>query len=194
MNLPPPYVFSLPDKYTDWRPLQDIAVDSILDCDDRFQVLTCPTGFGKSLVYMAAAQIVSGRTMILTSTKGLQTQLMSDFGDVEGVCDIRGRSNYPCRLNTKLTCDMGLCMFGLKCSMREDGGCAYFDRLREAKFSKVVITNYAYWMAQNEYSDGIGEFDMLILDEAHSAPDHLIDHLGVVFQKTNPLGKATFFV
>ena len=180
--LPEPVVFGLP--YGEWRPLQDVACEQIIDCKERFLAQACPTGFGKSLVYMTAAMLIPGRTVVLTSTKGLQSQLIRDFGKVSGVTDMRGRSNYPCRLNTKVTCDMGVCTMGMKCPMRDQGGCFYFDQLRVARRSKVVITNYAYWMSQNEYSTGIGDFDMMILDEAHAAPDHVISHMGVSFLKT----------
>ncbi len=182
-QLPPPTIFGLPKKFSEWRPWQSEAVESQTETKPRFLLQVCPTGFGKSVVYLTASQLISGRTIILTSTKGLQSQLISDFGSVKGVVDIRGRQNYPCRLNTKLNCDSGLCAFGMKCSFREEGGCFYFDQLHKAKHAKVVITNYAYWMSQNEYSDGLGKFDLLVLDEAHSSPDHLIDHIGVSFSK-----------
>ena len=179
-------MFGLPEKYSQWRDHQDEACESIVESPERFLLQVCPTGSGKSVTYMTASQLISGRTIILTSTKGLQTQLMADFGRMSGVIDIRGRGNYSCRLNSQVNCDIGPCVFGVKCSMREEGGCFYFDQLKKAtKFSKVVITNYAYWMSQNEYSTGLGPFDMMILDEAHSAPDHVIDHICVSFSKRN---------
>lgn len=189
-QLPPPIAFGLPSKFGEWRPYQAEAVVSQTETKPRFLVQVCPTGFGKSIVYMTASQLTSGRTIILTSTKGLQSQLIQDFGSMEGVVDIRGRGNYPCRLNTKLNCDLGLCVFGMKCSMREEGGCFYFDQLQKAKHAKVVITNYSYWMSQNEYSDGLGKFDLMILDEAHSAPDHVLGHVNVSFSKKSRENKV----
>jgi len=186
MSLPPPAAFGLPPKFSEWREHQAEACESIAGADARFLLLVCPTGFGKSVVYMSAARLLMGRTVVLTSTKGLQSQLMADFGG-EDVVDIRGRGNYPCRLNTKVSCDSGMCSFGVKCSLKSEGGCFYYDQLRRAMRAKVVVTNYAYWMAQNEYSSGLGEFQLLVLDEAHSAPDHLIDHISVRFSKKNKL-------
>lgn len=182
-QLPPPYIFGLPNHFSEWRENQDTAVESILNTDKRFILQVCPTGFGKSLTYMTAAHLLEGRTIILTSTKGLQTQLVKDFGGMDTVEDIRGRGNYSCRLNTQRNCDFGLCVFGFKCDLREAGGCFYFDQLKQAKRSKVVITNYAYWMSQNEFSEGLGNFDLMVLDEAHSAPDHVISHVSVTFSK-----------
>ncbi|MCK5608608.1 hypothetical protein KAR91_42390, partial [Candidatus Pacearchaeota archaeon] len=113
----------------------------------------------------------------------LQSQLIKDFGGMEGTVDIRGRGNYACRLNTQISCDIGPCVFGVKCSMKEEGGCFYFDQLNKVYRAKIVITNYAYWMSQNEYSEGLGDFQMLVLDEAHSSPDHVINHTSVSFNK-----------
>jgi Rad3-related DNA helicase len=103
--LPPPIVFNLPKKFCYWRPYQAQATESQTESDPRFLLQVCPTGFGKSIVYMTSAKLITGRTIILTSTKGLQSQLKSDFGSMPVVVEIRGRGNYPCRLNTKLNCD-----------------------------------------------------------------------------------------
>lgn len=183
MRLPPPSAFGLPSKFSEWRPHQDRACESIVDSPSRFVVQVCPTGFGKSVTYMTASQLTPGRTVVLTSTKGLQSQLMQDFGMINKIVDIRGRANYSCRLNPKARCDEGPCAFGVKCNMKTEGGCLYYDQLHKAKAAEVVITNYAYWMTQNEYSEGIGEFGMLVLDEAHSSPDHVIDHISISFSK-----------
>lgn len=172
-TLPP--LLGLPKKFTGWRKGQSDACKEALKPTPRFLLLTAPTGFGKSLSYVAAAKLLPGRTAILTSTKGLQGQLLADFPDL---IDIRGRNNYVCRLNTKRTCEEGLCLFGVHCPMRE-GGCLYFDQLAKARKAKIVVTNYSYWMSQHEYSTGLGDFDLLVLDEAHSAPDHLLAHIGV---------------
>jgi len=188
-RLPPPTTFGLPNKFSHWRPYQAEATESQTESKPRFLLQVCPTGFGKSIVYLTASQLITGRTIILTSTKGLQSQLVSDFGTIDGVVDIRGRGNYPCRLNTKLNCDLGLCTFGMKCPMKDEGGCFYFDQLQKAKHAKVVITNYSYWMSQNEYSDGLGKFDLLVLDEAHSAPDHVLGHVNVSFSKKSRINK-----
>lgn len=182
-EFPPPVCFGLPDKFDRWRPNQAEACELMLSEKPRFTIAVCPTGFGKSLTYITAALASGKRAVILTSTKGLQNQLISEFGGVEGIMEIKGRSNYTCRLNSKVTCETGLCAFGVKCSFREQGGCEYYDKVKQAKSYKtrVVITNYAYWMSQNEYSTGLGKFDLLILDEAHDAVDHLNSHVSVQF-------------
>jgi Rad3-related DNA helicase len=185
VSFPPPNVWGLPFRFSEWRKHQDEATQSLLDDEPRFLAQNCPTGFGKSLVYLTAAKILDRRTLILTSTKGLQTQLMNEFGRVKGVAEIRGRSNYVCRLNSKTTCDNGVCTYGVKCKFRDEGGCEYYDAVKTALRSDIVITNYAYWMSQMEYSSGLGSFDLMVLDEAHDAPEHLLNHLAVRFDRSN---------
>ena len=142
-DLPAPFIWGMPPQFTDWRANQAEACDLMLSPVPRFTMAVCPTGFGKSLTYMAAALISGRRTVILTSTKGLQTQLIREFGSIDGILEIKGRGNYPCRLNTKVNCDVGLCAFGVQCSFREEGGCTYYDLVRKAKSpdTRVLITN-----------------------------------------------------
>lgn len=178
--IPAPRTIGLPPKFDQWRACQDIAIHQILTTAERFLTQVVPTGGGKSAIYTGAAMLTPGRTIILTSTKGLQTQLIADFADC-GAVEMRGKGNYRCRLNSLVACDACLCNFGVNCTMREEGGCPYYDALRRARKAKIVITNYAYWMAQNEFSDGLGKFERMVLDEAHDAPNHLTSHVSVQF-------------
>lgn len=202
--LPPPEAFGLPPKFSRWRNMQEQAILSGIDSDCRFVFQAAPTGFGKSPVYVGHALITGARTCILTSTKGLQSQLVSDFGD-SGMVDVRGMNSYICNAAEsefgtgpsptssyysggrarQLHCHEGPCRSGLRCSLK-DAGCDYYDAVREAKRANLVVTNYAFWMTINRYrkSDdeeegGLGKFDLLILDEGHHAPDELSGFLSV---------------
>jgi len=189
-----PSDLNLPAKFTSFRPGQlDSAMD-LATSDARFRLLSAPTGTGKSLIYLTAAQLLSARTLILVGTKGLQEQLCSDFR-VMGMADIRGQGNYPCSavktggelshfaLSGPQGCDTGPCRIGLHCSMKPkddpnyeyQDGCHYYDAQTAAGLSPIVVSNYAYWMAIGRFSDphAIGKFDLIILDEAHTAPDWL---------------------
>ena len=120
-------------------------------------------------------------------------QIEDDFGSV-GLFDIRGTQNYKCLALVegghmedmwvkkwgKPTCDVGPCTAGLRCSLKDDG-CEYFDDYRKACGQRLVSTNYAYWIAINKYGQGLGKFDMLVLDEAHSASPQLSSALSVEF-------------
>jgi len=198
MTLTPPDLGFNAALFPEYRAHQlDIAM--ALTEHKRFSLLSAPTGAGKSLIYLTAAKLLGARTLILTGTKGLQEQLMSDFSDA-GMVDIRGQSNYRCvALDRSLRdfgkrgggCDEGPCHAGVYCALRHEGGCHYYDAQDAARHAQIVVTNYAYWMTLGRYSDphAIGEFDLLVLDEAHTAPDHLSSFCAVSFdsEKVNAL-------
>ena len=131
---------------------------------------------------MVMALMEEGRTAVVTSTKALQQQLQGDFSFLR---DIRGKNNYSClelgeggeyydprSYRRDRTCDVGPCMDDFKCRHRDEG-CSYFDAYRAATQSKIPLTNYSYWMSSYYYSEGLGEFDQLVLDEAHKADSEL---------------------
>lgn len=193
--LPAPVDCGLPEKFTGWRPGQQEAVLRALDSPKRFVVLGMPTGFGKSLTYMACGTLADPM-VVLTSTKGLQSQLIEDFTDA-GLVDIRGMGNYPCKeINDNggylfpvasdkrpVACDEGPCLAGWQCPQAA-AGCLYFDAQRRAKSSHLTVTNYAYWLAinskpQSDKGPALGHRGCLVLDEAHAAIDELGDHLAI---------------
>lgn len=154
-----------------------------LTSEHRFSMLSAPTGAGKSLIYMTAAQLLGARALVLVSTKGLQEQLSQDFESLR-LADVRGLSNYRCvAIDRSLRgfgrrgamCDEGPCRAGVYCSLKFDGGCLYYDAQANARAAQIVVTNYSYWMTLGQYSDPatLGQFDLLILDEAHAAADLL---------------------
>src|SRR4051812_36586670 len=102
-----PIDIGLPAKFTKWRPGQLTALGrSLSPTAKRFQAHSMPVGEGKSLYYVAQALLESTRACILTSTRGLQDQLMKDFASI-GMVDMRGRGNYPCVHKDCHTCEEG---------------------------------------------------------------------------------------
>ena len=190
---PSPVDFGAPAKFSEWRDGQDSLFWDVLDCKKRFSIHNAPVGCGKSLAYVTAALAEGKRTAFLTESKGLQDQLIGDFGAV-GLFDMRGLSNYTCRALTegglletlwqkrwgRPTCDVGPCTAGIRCDLKNEG-CDYFDDYRKACSSKLVCTNYAYWIAIHRYGQGLGKFDLLILDEAHAADSQLSAAMSVEF-------------
>lgn len=193
-----PTDLGLPVKFARWRKGQDDAIiDAAVALDNkRFYVSAQPTGAGKSVYYMALARLIGAkRTLILTSTKALQAQLLKDFSSM-GMVEIKGQGNYVCIAVQRPTglpgvgelhgmapenshCDDGPCHAGVECSSREKG-CFYFDQVKRAKLAEIVVTNYDYWMYSNKFGDDpIGFFDLLILDEAHDAPDKLAEFVSI---------------
>ena len=177
-----------PSKFLSWWPGQLEALQEVLNSDKRFIALSLATGAGKTLIYMIAALLHTAkphsRACLLTSTKALQDQLARDFGS--SLVDVRGMNNYPCKplqhggefydssdAPWDRSCDRGPCKTGWHCDLRESG-CYYFDRVSEAAKSRIVSTNYSYWMAGGK---ALGPIDLLVLDEAHKAPEELAGFL-----------------
>ena len=174
-----PQDLEMPPKFRTWRPYQAHAIESAYDAQARHCGMALPTGSGKSLIYMALSRLV-GRAVVLTSTKTLQDQLMRDFGSM-GLVDVRGRANYHCLLDSEMTCDDGS---DIGCHHRFSPqhvapSCPYALALKRAQNSRLVVTNYSYWVLQNEYGEGLGSFDLLVLDEAHAAMDELCNALRI---------------
>jgi len=178
-DFPAPQEFGFPvSKFPDWRENQVHAIENTLENEKRVTVLASPTGFGKSLVYMACGIINGGRTVILTSNKGLQSQLIRDFKSI-GAVDVRGKNNYKCKLmEGNWRCDNAPCGYGYKCQYK-DRGCHFYDALKAASNAEVVVTNYAFYLYSIKNGSPLvrNSFKTLICDEGHLLPDIVSDFL-----------------
>ena len=185
-------------KFDEWYPGQEKLHQQLMEWEqgpEQFLGLSVPTGYGKSLIGMLLAVSSNRRTVYLTATKGLQSQLMKDFSAID-LHDIRGQNDYPCNMFPRYRVDRAPCHAGYKCSLKETT-CQYFRALRVARRSRLVVTNYSYWMSMNTfnadgledvYRDGNGfpiyrpdETTLLICDEAHQAHQLLENFLNVQF-------------
>jgi Rad3-related DNA helicase len=186
-----PCDWGVPGKFREWRKHQAEIVEQILQSKKRFVAVAAPTGLGKSLAYMMALAVKGERGCILTSTKGLQTQVVNDFRDI-GAQDIRGRANYICKDYPGCNCDEA----APKCEC--DGmSCTYKLAYAQACAAQIPVTNYAYWMNVGKYAKGgssgalcttekhlgttcvVNPFQYLILDEAHNADKELSSFLHI---------------
>lgn len=172
-----PAELGLPPKFSAWRTNQEKAILDAVESNKRFVAQAAPTGFGKSVMYVAQAIIMGYRTALLTSTKALQTQLLDDFSDL-GLVDVRGRQNYECCLGGGFTCSEGR---HISCPRKQNTRCPYRKAYSQACASQLVVTNYRYWMLQHRYGDGLGKFDLLVCDEAHNTPDEICSASAVTF-------------
>ena len=158
-----PRALGLPhDEYRE--PYQWDAVYRALTSVQPCVGLCLPTGAGKSLCALSLAQMLkaNGRVAILTSTKAHQDQLRAEFGQIDGVVDIRGHNAYSC--NPKRLPDGTW-----QCEMKV--GCPYQAQRASASNAPVIITNYAFWVVDRLYSPApVGEgVTVLACDEAHLA-------------------------
>lgn len=172
-----PSDLNLPPKFTRYRTGQLDAIANIVGSPTRFVLYPAPTGSGKSAVYISAHSMIGGRTLVLTPTRALQQQLLADFASI-GLVDMRGRNNYTCTSYTN--CQQGLGRpspvdptkrINACPDIAEPAACPYLAQLHTAQASSLVVTNYAYWLAINKSNPtALGQFDLLVCDEAHAAP------------------------
>lgn len=193
--LPAPYLLGAPARYVGWRRGQADAVWNTAYSPKRFVICGAPTGFGKTLMYVCTAMFTDSRVVILTATKALSRQIYKDLEEA-GVVEIKGLNAYECvegyatgkfgdmrregyraDMGLPMMCDEAPCQSGAFCKKR-DGGCLYYDAYNVATRTKIVVTNYAYWMSINKWGEGLGDFDMIVLDEAHNAIDELSGFIG----------------
>lgn len=193
--LPTPVEMGFPEKFAAYYPDQLEAIDRIVGNARRFTALAMPTGSGKSLTGVTAAMLHPDvtRAVYLTSTKGLQDQGARDFASI-GLIDLRGARNYPCiavnpgaRLSrfrrhgqSYVGCDEGPCHSGVWCPKAPDPkqphirpDCTYYGLVHDARRASLVMTNYAMYLASEEYAQGLGTIDLLVLDEAHDSVSEL---------------------
>lgn len=165
-----PADLGLPPKFSSWRPGQWPSIQTAIETDARFIAMCAPTGSGKSVLSVGTAILNGGRALYLTSTKSLQDQLAADFVPC-GMVDMRGRQNYSCIKDGghshRLTCTEGRI---LECRA---AGCPYQATRGEFLSSNLALTNYAYYFSSILHSEGSGNIDLLILDEAHAAVQEL---------------------
>ena len=185
-------------KFDEWYPGQKELHEQLKEWEqgpEQYLGLSVPTGYGKSLIGMLLAVVSKRRAVYLTATKGLQTQLMKDFGAID-LHDIRGQNDYPCNQFPRYRVDRAPCHAGYSCPVQHTT-CQYFRALRVARRSRLVVTNYSYWMSMNTFNaDGLedvyrddsgspiykpDETTLLICDEAHQASQLLENFLSVQF-------------
>lgn len=175
--MPRPADLGLPPKFSSWRKNQEKIWEQIHFNKNRFAILNAPVGSGKSAVAMASALLDAEegdehRSAYLTVTKQLQEQVLGDF-ETCGMVDIRGRSNYVCNIDESRDASTAKCTAGVWCSRTKRGGdgpCDYYDQKRDAANSRIVLSNYAFWL-HDEESQALGRFHRLILDEGHRASE-----------------------
>lgn len=178
-------------QFGGWYPGQQDLLLHALEwyySQSQYLGISVPTGMGKSLIALLLTKMTGTRSVILTATKGLTHQYLRDCGDIGGR-EVKGRNNFPCLLSPEYSAEDGICNLGMVCDLRDE--CPYRIQLEAARGSRLVITNYAYWLAQTNYThDGLGGTGLLICDEAHLAFGALEGFLTVYIARADiqPLG------
>lgn len=187
MKVPHPGEIGLPAKFDNWRPGQEgILLQQLSSNNESVTVQVVPTGGGKSVCYVTSAILNSGRTLILTSTKGLQDQLSSEFGDYLSV--VKGQSAYRCKVSG-YPVSHGPCHWGYRCQLK-DQGCEYYDAISRANRASIVVSNYSFWFAND--STVLGSFTTLVCDEAHDTVDQLLGSLSCSIRRDDVARMSQF--
>lgn len=173
-----PADLGLPPRFATFRSTVNFdqlgVAAEIATSDRRFNLLCAPPGTGKSLIAMTVAALTGWRTLVVVSTKGLQTQWLPDFESI-GMRDIRGHSNYPCGVKGKHEPDDITDDPETKCTVRPID-CGFKADVDLAGTARSVITNYAFWLSVGRHvrREILGNFDFLVMDECFP-PDTLVD-------------------
>lgn len=156
----------------------------------RAVLLEAPTGFGKSPVNMAFA-LAEEKAFYLTPLKQLQNQVADEFVDHE-LYVIKGRSNYRCKLNPLLTCNIGKCMLhrgdrDFECPYKSGGGCEYWDAKRAAMQGHIALSNFDYMLSdaylRGSFAPRFGERPLLLVDEGHSIAEKAVNFVSVTLSR-----------
>lgn len=142
--------------------------------DYKFFVMQLPTGFGKSPVAQSIGMTVDN-AFLLTVTKQLQDQYISDFGSRK-VVSLKGKANYPCNVKDGLNVECGPCTVDkdLLKDCRSNKVCSYYNQRDKALAAQIAVTSIPFFL----YSTTCGRYwkprDTIIVDECHLLEQQLV--------------------
>jgi Rad3-related DNA helicase len=163
-----PTDLGLPEKFGKWRTHQPAAIEQTVrafKAGHKFVGGCMPAGSGKSPYYMAVGLLLDQPTLVLTATKGLQDQLLTDFSEELGLVDVRGRANYQCDQYPRASCEQAAGY----CSLSGQPSCTYKAAYEQALGARFVVTNYAMAL----HNPGLCLGRLVVCDEAHRIEQEL---------------------
>lgn len=167
-------IFPFPSPRKFQREIVEIAIKK-LEEGKKYLILNAPTAIGKSPIAVAITNYF-GNGYFLTSQKVLQDQYTNDYVKHD-MLSIKGRSNYQCsKSNNKLKCDYGICKKTKSKFPCKD--CTYLNAREDAYNSKLMITNYRYFLNMSEFQKQ-NKRNILVCDEAHNVESELLSYASV---------------
>ena len=137
----------------------------------RFVVIEAGTGVGKSAIGLTIAKTLSENAYFITTQKILQHQYVDDFS-ADGMLSLKSSSNFRCQYYKGKDCSQSLRELKVskdgKFKKVCGGGCVYKSAKRKFIDGKLGVTNFAYFLAETNYSQQLEPRDLLIVDEAHN--------------------------
>ncbi len=155
------------------RQEQITAIDFALKefSEKRFVVVEAGTGVGKSAIGLTIAKALSNNAYFITTQKILQQQYVDDFAK-QGMLSLKSSTNFRCKYYKGKDCSQALrelkvskdAKFRACCG----GGCVYKKAKKDFIANGLGITNFAYFLAETNYSQQLEPRDLLVVDEAHN--------------------------
>jgi len=144
-------------------------VQKHFESEKEYVILESPTGSGKSGIAVCLS-LFNGNSFLLTSQKVLQDQYWNDFSN-KGLHLLKGKSNYSCVNFGNCDCAEGCLRITKKCPMRDM--CIYELEKKKAMNSKILLTNYSYYLHVMEYARFLQPRALTIFDESHNLEQHV---------------------
>ena len=178
------------------RPGQEESIISIIKAFEKgkkYFILEAGTGVGKSAVAVTVSRYIESHypsdedyqngCNILTTQKLLQEQYKHDYPEI---ISLKSSANYRCLFHRHQNCNESRKMlqttekntpFFKRCAI----SCVYKKEKEKFINEPTGVTNFSYFLTETRYSGKIPKKTLLVIDEAHNAPDALSKFIEVTF-------------
>lgn len=188
-----------------------IIVSKNLLPEVNYQIMNAPTGSGKSITAIIAAQVLwkyyNKKSYILVSDLSLFEQYVNDIlkYHIDNIGYLKGKDNYICKKNlNKVNCSF--CSLnnisisqlinsnfvrGYKCKET----CEYINYYKKAIYSPITLMTYQLYFIQRNYvaddifggeNKNFPERDLVICDEAHKLCDIVQSQYSPIIEINRP--------
>lgn len=162
-----------------FRKYQKEVLDEIVESVNsgyKCFLLDCPTGFGKSPLNIALGRSFD-KSLYLTPQLSLIDQIRKDQYCGPYLTEIKGKRNYTCKQDNKLTCD--ICLKTVKPQINcSDEECPYKIQKTKALNSQFMLTNFAYFFLISN-SKNFKQKQLMIIDEAHNISEDFVKGMSI---------------
>ena len=161
----------------DLRENQKLALEwmqeQLVENDSRYIILELPVGSGKSILGVTLSRYLAkglGSSFVLTPQRILQDQYEKDFKQLgkKFLSSLHGKSNYKCE-SKGASCKIGS-LVKPKCDH-----CPFVAAKANARNASNTVLNYKLALTSFQYTDTFEKRGLMILDEAHTLEQHLVD-------------------
>jgi len=161
----------------DLRKNQELALEwmqeELTTNDHKYLILELPVGSGKSLLGLSLSKYLTkgaGSSFVLTPQRILQDQYEKDFSQLgkKFLSSLHGKSNYKCQ-SKGASCKIGS-LVKPACEH-----CPHKTAKINARNANNTVLNYKLALTSFQYTDTFEKRKLMILDEAHTLEQHLVD-------------------